>query len=192
MSHLNQQTLLLFATIIFVPAVFLHLTRKNTAAVYLYIIQSAAVALLLGLSAFDRFSPLLLVAIVATVAVKIFIAPYFFFGLIRRHELRFSVSTYLNTPVSLLVIAALLALTQSEFFETISVLAQSSEAATQPVFLDDPDLAVPDHQPQGRTIPDDRNTLTGKRHRGFCPVRRAGTEPRDCSWASPSTSSSGS
>ena len=129
MSHLNQQTLLLFATVIFVPAVFLHLTRKNTAAVRLYIIQSSAIALLLGLSVLDRFSPLLLVAVVATVAVKIFIAPYFFFGLIRRHELKFSVNTYLNTPVSLLVIAALLALTQSDFFETLAVLAQSSEAS---------------------------------------------------------------
>ncbi|MDO8737111.1 MAG: hypothetical protein Q7K29_08555, partial [Thermoleophilia bacterium] len=58
-----------------------------------------------------------------------FVAPYFFFGLIRRHELKFSVSTYLNTPVSLLVIAVLLALTQSDFFETLSVLAESSKAS---------------------------------------------------------------
>ena len=127
MAHLNQQTLLLFATTIFVTAVFLHLTRKNTAAVYLYMIQSAAVALLLGLSALDRFSPLLLVAVIATVAVKIFIAPYFFFRLIKRHQLKFSVNTYLNTPVSLLVIAALLALTQTGFFQALSVLAKSSE-----------------------------------------------------------------
>ncbi|MBI5870830.1 MAG: hypothetical protein HZB44_07745 [Actinobacteria bacterium] len=129
MSHLNQQTLLLFATVIFMPAVLLHLTRKNTAAVLLYMVQSSAIALLLALSSFERFSPLLLLAVVATVAVKLFIAPYFFFGLIKRHELRFSVSTYLNTPVSLLVIAALLALTQSDFFETLAVLAQSSEAS---------------------------------------------------------------
>lgn len=129
MSHLNQETLLLFATVIFVPAVLLHLTRKNTAAVYLYMIQSSAVALLLGISSFERFSPLLLVAVVATVAVKIFIAPYFFFSLIRRHELKFSVNTYLNTPVSLLVIAALLALTRRDFFETLAVLAQSSETS---------------------------------------------------------------
>src|SRR5665811_512906 len=108
MAHLNQQTLLVFATIIFASAVFLHLTRKNTSAVRLYMVQSAAIAALLILSSFDRLSPLLVVAIVATVAVKIFIAPYFFYGLIRRHQLTFSVNTYLNTPVSLMVIACLL------------------------------------------------------------------------------------
>lgn len=134
MAHLNQQTLLLFATVIFVPAVFLHLTRKNTAAVYLYMIQSASVALLLGLSTLDRFSPLLLVAVIATVAVKIFIAPYFFFRLIKRHQLKFSVNTYLNTPVSLLVIAALLALTQTGLFQALSVLAQASEKSLELCF----------------------------------------------------------
>ncbi|MHB1325854.1 MAG: hypothetical protein ACYC0L_06580 [Thermoleophilia bacterium] len=127
MAHLNQQTLLVFATIIFASAVFLHLTRKNTSAVRLYMVQSSAIAALLILSSFDRFSPLLITAIVATVAVKIFIAPYFFYGLIRRHQLKFSVNTYLNTPVSLLVIAALLALTQSDFFSALAVLATSSE-----------------------------------------------------------------
>ena len=63
-------------------------------------VQSAAIGVLLVASGFDRFTPLLIVAIVATVAVKIFIAPYFFYGLIRRHQLKFSVNTYLNTPVT--------------------------------------------------------------------------------------------
>lgn len=127
MAHLNQQTLLVFATIIFSSAVFLHLTRKNTSAVRLYMVQSSAIAALLILSSFDRLSPLLIVAIVATVVVKIFIAPYFFYGLIRRHQLKFSVSTYLNTPVSLMVIAVLLVLTQSDFFSALAVLATSDE-----------------------------------------------------------------
>ncbi len=127
MAHLDQQTLLVFATVIFAAAVFLHLTRKNTSAVKLYMVQSAAIGVLLVLSAFDRFSPLLLVAIVATVAVKIFIAPYFFKGLIDRHRLKFSVNTYLNTPVSLAVVAALLALTQSDFFSSLAVLAPEGD-----------------------------------------------------------------
>lgn len=127
MAHLNQQTLLVFATLIFAPAVFLHLTNKNTSAVRLYMVQSSAIAALLILSSFDRFSPLIAIAIVATVAVKIFIAPYFFYGLIRRHQLTFSVTKYLNTPVSLLVIAALLALTQSQFFDALAVLSTSGE-----------------------------------------------------------------
>lgn len=127
MSHLNEQTLLVLAGIIFAPAVFLHLTKKNTAAVRLYMVQSSAIAFLLILSMFDRFSPLLMIAIAATVTVKIFIAPYFFNGLTRRHGLKFSVSTYLNTPVSLLVIAVLLALSQSNFFFALVFLSPSNE-----------------------------------------------------------------
>lgn len=127
MSHLNSQTLLVFATIVFATAGLLHFTQKNVSAVRLYIVQSCAISLLLLASALDRFTPLLIVAIVATVAVKIFIAPHFFFGLIRRHELRFSVSTYLNTPVTIMVIAVLMALTQSGFFSPLAVLAPDGE-----------------------------------------------------------------
>ena len=89
--------------------------------------QSSAIGVLLLASAFDRFTPLLIVAIVATVAVKIVIAPYFFYGLIKRHELKFSVSTYLNTPATLTVIAALLVLTQSDFFSPLAMLAPGSD-----------------------------------------------------------------
>jgi hydrogenase-4 component E len=127
MSHLNQQTLLVLATVIFSAAVLLHLTKKNTSAVRLYLVQSSAIAVLLISSLFDRLSPLLILAIVATVAVKIVVAPYFFYGLIRKHELKFSVSTYLNTPVTLAMIAGILALTQSDFFTPLAVLASSGE-----------------------------------------------------------------
>ena len=127
MSHLNEQTLLTFAIIIFSMAGFLHFTRKNTSAIQLYMIQSSAVAVLLAASAFDRFTPLLIVAIVATLTVKIVIAPYFFYGLVKRHELKFSVSTYLNTPAALTVIAVLLILTQSDFFSPLAGLAPGGE-----------------------------------------------------------------
>ncbi len=127
MSHLNEQTLLLFATFIFAMAVLLHFTRKNTSAIRLYMAQSSAISVLLLASAFDRFTPLLIVAIIATVAVKIVIVPYFFYGLIKRHELTFSVSTYLNTPATLAVIAALLVLIQSDFFSPLAMLAPAGD-----------------------------------------------------------------
>ena len=127
MEHFNQQTLLLFATVIFAAAVFLHLTKKNTSAVRLYMVQSTAIAVLLIMSSFDRLTPLLVIAITATIVVKIIIAPYFFYGLIRKHGLKFSVSTYLNMPLALLVIAAMLALTQSDLFSPLAVLAASDE-----------------------------------------------------------------
>jgi hydrogenase-4 component E len=123
MIPITPQLQLGMQAVIFAAAVFLHLTKKNSSAVRLYIAQSAAISLLLLIPAFEESSLLLTVAIVSTIAVKIFIAPYFFFGLIRRHGLKFSVSTYLNTPITLLAIAALVALTRTEVFRPLSHLA---------------------------------------------------------------------
>ncbi len=109
--------------VIFATAVFMHLTKKNSSAIRLYIAQSAAVSLLLLLPAVEESSKLLVIAIASTIAVKLFIAPYFFFGLIRKHRLKFSVSTYLNTPITLLVIAILVALTRTEVFLPLGHLA---------------------------------------------------------------------
>lgn len=123
MKPIAPQILLSLEIVVFSAAVFLHLTKKNSSAVRLYIAQSSAISFLLLLTVFVEPSALLAIAIVATVSVKLLIAPYFFFGLIKRHRLRFSVSTYLNTPVTVLVIAALVAFTQSEVFRPLTELA---------------------------------------------------------------------
>ncbi len=123
MIPIAPQLQLAMQAVIFAAAVFLHLTKKNSSALRLYIAQSAAISLLLVLPAFEESSWLLVIAIVSTIAVKIFIAPYFFFALIRKHGLKFSVSTYLNTPVTLLVIAALVALTRTEVFRPLAHLS---------------------------------------------------------------------
>ena len=123
MARTAPHILLFLETVIFAVAVFLHLTKKNISAVRLYMAQSAAVSLLLLLSSFDKASILLVLAIIFTVAVKTIIAPYFFLGLIKRHRLKFTVSTYLNTPITLLVIAALVAITQMDFFRPLTFLA---------------------------------------------------------------------
>ncbi len=123
MTPIAPQVLLFLEIVIFAAAVFLHLTKKNSSAVRLYIAQSSAISLLLVLPAFEESSPLLVIAIIATITVKLFIAPYFFFGLIKKHQLKFSVSTYLNTPITVLIIAALVAFTQTDVFKPLAQLA---------------------------------------------------------------------
>ncbi len=123
MNPIAPQLLLSLGIVIFAATVFLHLTKKNASAVRLYIAQSAAISLLLLLPAFDESSPLLVIAIVATITVKLFVAPYFFFGLIKKHRLKFSVSTYLNTPITVLIIAALVAFTRTAVFRPLTQLA---------------------------------------------------------------------
>ncbi len=123
MTPIAPQVLLFLEIVIFAAAVFLHLTKKNSSAVRLYIAQSSAISLLLVLPAFEESSPLLVIAIIATITVKLFIAPYFFFGLIKKHQLKFSVSTYLNTPITVLIIAVLVAFTQTDVFKPLAQLA---------------------------------------------------------------------
>jgi hydrogenase-4 component E len=123
MTPMIPQFLLFLQIVIFSAAVFMHLTKKNTSVIRLYIAQSTAVSLQLLLPAVEESSKLLIIAIASTIAVKLFIAPYFFFGLIRKHQLKFSVSTYLNTPITLLVIAILVAVTRTEVFRPLAHLA---------------------------------------------------------------------
>ena len=123
MTPIAPQLLLFLEIVIFASAVFLHLTKKNSSAVRLYIAQSTAISLLLILPAFGEPSPLLVIAIIATITVKLFIAPYFFFGLIKKHRLKYSVSTYLNTPITVLIIAALVAFTRTDVFSPLAQLA---------------------------------------------------------------------
>lgn len=119
MLQLTSQLSLIFATLIFTSTVILHLVRKNSSAVQLYMFQSVMIAILLILSSIEKFSILLLVAIIATVAVKVIVAPYFFFGIIKKHQLISSAGTYLNSPLTLLVIVVLVALTRTNFFKPL-------------------------------------------------------------------------
>ena len=68
----------------------------------------------------------MLVALI-TLAVKVILAPYFFFGLIKKHRLQFSVSTQLNAPLTLIVLAALAAFSFSHIFRPLAILAPDNE-----------------------------------------------------------------
>jgi hydrogenase-4 component E len=127
MPDIPPQLLLALSTVIFAASVFLHLSRKNAAAVRLYIVQSAAIACLLLLASIEHLTLLLALAILATIAVKLVVAPFFFFRLIRRHQLKFAVSTYLNMPLTLAAIAVIVALAQSGIFKPLASLAAAGQ-----------------------------------------------------------------
>lgn len=122
MLQLTPQLSLIFATIIFTSTVLLHIVRKNSSAVQLYMFQSLAIAILLILSSIENFTILLLIAIIATIAVKVFVAPFFFFRVIKKHQLSAAAGTYLNSPITLFVIVILVALTKTNFFKPLLFL----------------------------------------------------------------------
>ena len=124
-----SQPFFVLEMLIFGSVFLMHLMKKNRPLVWLYAAQSAVVVFLLYGSSLASFSVLLFVGALATFAVKIIFAPYFFQRLIARHQLTFSASTYLNLPITLVVIAALTALAYAPTFAPFAALAPAEGSA---------------------------------------------------------------
>src|SRR3989304_8010878 len=95
MEHIFLQFLVI---IIFLTVVFLHVSKKNSTAITLYLIQSLAITAVLLVSFFDTYSVLLLAVALLTFTVKAIIAPAVFSRLVEKHQLKFSASTCMNAP----------------------------------------------------------------------------------------------
>ncbi len=120
---------LLLIVVLFNTTVLLHLVRKNSTAIGLYVVQSLAVALLLLVSLIDHATTLAIVALIATLVAKVVLAPLFLGRLVRANRLRFSASSYLNLPVTLLVLALLVGVTFSRFVIPLAALAPENPTA---------------------------------------------------------------
>ncbi len=116
----SSQLLFILGSIVFISGVSLHLVKKNFLAVCLYIFQSLAIGALLLLSLFSNFSVLLLLAVICTIVVKGIIAPFFFTKLIKKNQLQFSASTYLNTPLTLLSVALIVMIVRIIFLKALT------------------------------------------------------------------------
>ncbi len=126
MQHLILQLTLILEFAIFASVVFMHLVKKNATTIHLYTLQSAATAALLLIAALRHLSPMLLLAVTATVIVKVCLTPYFLARLIDTHQLKFSTSTYLNSPLTLLILAGFVAFAHSPFFAPLVALSQGN------------------------------------------------------------------
>lgn len=102
--------------IMFLTLVFLHISKKNSEVVWAYMIQSLVLAIILFNSYLDTGSILLLIVVLLVLLVKVILAPLFFNRLIKKNSLAFSVSTYLNTPLTLIVISFLTFIAYSSKF----------------------------------------------------------------------------
>lgn len=122
MSFISPEILFFFETFIFISVVALHLVKNNATAVHIYIAQTAILTALLIASYMGQSSMLMYIALAATIAIKIVITPYFFFILIRKHKLTFLAGSYCSIPVTLVIIAALTALTRSPIFKELVLL----------------------------------------------------------------------
>ena len=114
--HMNATLPHFLLTLIFITIVFLHIAKKNYAVALAYGVQSLAiVALLINAYVATRATTFLFIAVLG-LFVKAVLAPLFIINQIKKHQLKFLVSTYANLPVSLITVAALTAAAHSHVF----------------------------------------------------------------------------
>jgi len=129
LTILTPQILFFLETMLLVSVIFMHIAKKNFTIILLYTAQSLIITIALFSSALKEASLLLMAVALATFLLKVVIAPRFFLGLMKKHQVQFSVSTYLNTPMSLIVLAFLIMFSHSHFFRPLTILAVHNEAS---------------------------------------------------------------
>ncbi len=117
-----------FITLIFIMAVYFHIAKKNFSVAVMYGVQSVAIVALLLASFLERGSLSLLLIALVTFVVKVVLAPVFFMRLVKQHQLKFTVSSYLSTPLTLVIVAAIAALTNSRIFAPVTRIMPANEA----------------------------------------------------------------
>ena len=118
-------------TVLFLSIVFLHVAKKNFAVSVTYAIQSMAIVLLMIHSYLIHGEVSMLLIIGLIFAFKVIIAPIFLVKLIKRRRLTFSVSTYLNTPLTLIIIAILTAVAYSRSFAPLTNIIPANKILLQ-------------------------------------------------------------
>ncbi len=103
-------------TVIFGSVVFLHIVKKNYIVAMTYGVQSLAIVMLLAGSFVVTGSVSFLLIAILGLIVKVILAPAFIIYQVDRHNLKFLVSTYINSPLTLIVITALTAVAHSDIF----------------------------------------------------------------------------
>jgi len=124
MNILNLQFLL---EIVFGTVIFLHIAKKNFGATLSYSLQSLMITIILFNSFFETGNTSLLFIALLIFIVKVILAPTFFIKLIRQHALMFSVSTYLNTPSTLIIIAILTFIVHSQKFAPLTGIVPANQ-----------------------------------------------------------------
>lgn len=111
----------------FLSIVFLHITKKNIEAVIAYSIQSFMVTIILLNSYIETNNIYLLFIVLLSFVIKVVLAPLFFMNLIKKHKLTFTVSSYLNIPVTLICIAIITGIAHSNKFLPLTTIIPSHQ-----------------------------------------------------------------
>lgn len=121
MSPTIFQILFLLEALVFFSAVFMHLVKRNASLLYLYVLQSIAVACIFLILGYEDLSARLILSAFFTILIKAVLAPRFFYNLLQRHQVQSSGSTYLNIPLTLAIVGVILLFSQVVFSPLMSL-----------------------------------------------------------------------
>lgn len=124
---MNQIFLQFLLGIMFLTIVFLHLSKKNFSASIAYGIQSLVIVLFFLNSFFETNNLVILLVVFLMLIVKVILAPLFFIRLIKKNALAFSVSTYLNTPLTIISIAILTFIAHYQKFSPLTSIVPANQ-----------------------------------------------------------------
>lgn len=114
------QILFFLEVLIFLSVIFLQIVNGNKGIIILYIAQSLAVSIMLIILSFQENSLGLFMSALVVMGVKVIIAPIFFLRLVSKQKLNFSTTSYLSTPMTLLIIMLIVVLAKSPVFLSLS------------------------------------------------------------------------
>ncbi len=129
MNYLASQSLFIPEMLLFASVVFLHFARKSVELIFLYAAQSLIIVVALLFSSLKETSALLIAVTVLTFLVKVILVPYLSLRLTRRYKMQFSIKTYLNIPMTMIVLALLTAFAYSSLFKPLTILIDSNANA---------------------------------------------------------------
>ena len=107
---------LLCEIVILVMTIMMNLTKKNMTVVFLYVAQSLALVVLLGIESFQQHSMSLYVLVLSILVVKVLVAPRIFISHIRSSKETSASEPYVNQPMTLLILMLLVVFTRSGVF----------------------------------------------------------------------------
>lgn len=120
------EILTIACVIAFAASIFMHVTRKNTSLVTLYALQSLGLVVFLGLISWLEGDRILTVVALMTLIIKVVVAPYFFYAVIKRSKIYFASGTHVGIPLSLFVILLLMFLSTKLLLPFISSVGDTT------------------------------------------------------------------
>ncbi len=117
MSSLELSLLSFLGVGSFLTVALLHLSKKYTWTIALYVTQSLMITASLVLLAWEAQSTATFLSAVLSFAVKAIMAPLFFVRLIRQYHIKFTSASYLNKTLTLLILLGLTIFAYSPVFK---------------------------------------------------------------------------